>query len=289
MSCFQASAMVEGSHLRMFEVPQCNYNVSLVTIYPVFAAHQVEWNIMGKTMPWWSVLSGEAKTTDISPANKAEFYRSGSRHISEVKPANELAGKRVLDFGCGLGRLAFAFANDLGASVTCVDQSVHHLKVAEAEWPGQRSTATKGDVEFVVSSPDLLANMGARRFDFIHSVIVLQHMVPALQVIYLEQFCDLLADGGTGWVQVPHKTDDEGCDFDKSISTGGLQMHHTPIRFISMAMRRRGCAVRVRDAGTKHVGGNMRSAIIRFSKREAGASTNGGKSISARAAASMGL
>ena len=270
MSCFDGSAMLtaEGAYFRVFEVAKCGYNVSLPSVYPIFAAHQVEWNLLGKTMPWWSVLSGQDKTVDINEPSKVEFYRSGSTHVATVAPAAGLAGKRVLDFGCGLGRLAFAFANDFGASVTCVDQSVHHLKVAEAQW-GQRRK--QGDVEIVVSSPDLLASVGSRRFDFVHSVITLQHMVPALQIIYLEQFCDVLKVNGTGWVQIPHKVPGfEGCDLGLAIQGAGFQMHATPMHAIRKALHRRGCAVKVEDVGTEHVGGEMRSAVAKFKKKEHG-------------------
>ena len=137
--------------------------------------------------------------------------------------------------------------------------------MAEKEWKKRR---TRGEVDFVVSSPDLLANVITRRFDFVHSVLVLQHMVPALQIIYLEQLCDVLDVNGTGWVQIPHMTDDDGCDLDKSIATGGLQMHHTPMHLIQKAFHGRGCAVKVKDVGGEYVGGNMRSAIVTFKKKK---------------------
>ena len=94
-------------------------------------------------------------------------------------------GTRVLDFGCGLGRLAFAFANDLSAKVTWVDQSTHHLRIAEQEWKNRR---THGEIEFITSSPDLLASVGAERFDFFHSVLVLQHMVQHYKLFISNSF-----------------------------------------------------------------------------------------------------
>jgi|EP01047_Picozoa_sp_COSAG01_P042885 hypothetical protein len=41
------------------------------------------------------------------------------------------------------------------------------------------------------------------KFDVVHSVIVLQHMLPPLQQVYLEQMCDALRPGGHGWIQIP--------------------------------------------------------------------------------------
>lgn len=127
------SGMVSNGDYRIYNVEKCDYNVTLFSVYPVFAAHQIEWNTMGKTMAWWSVLIGLPKTADISETEKVRFYASGAKHVAKVAKGLHLTGKRVLDFGCGLGRLSFAFANQLGATVTCVDQSVHHLRIAEQD------------------------------------------------------------------------------------------------------------------------------------------------------------
>mmetsp|Transcript_46597 Transcript_46597/g.150211 ORF Transcript_46597/g.150211 Transcript_46597/m.150211 type:complete len:306 (-) Transcript_46597:152-1069(-) len=264
------SGMVSNGDYRIYNVEKCDYNVTLFSVYPVFAAHQIEWNTMGKTMAWWSVLIGLPKTADISETEKVRFYASGAKHVAKVAKGLHLTGKRVLDFGCGLGRLSFAFANQLGATVTCVDQSVHHLRIAEQEWAKRKKA---GAVEFVASSPDLLAPMAKTRFDFVHSVIALQHMVPALQVVYLEQLCDLLIPGGSGWLQIPHKTPgaDTGCDMGASIRQGGMQMHSTPLHALKKLFRRRGCRADITDAGRSYIGDDAgRSAFVKLRKRKAG-------------------
>ena len=127
------SGMVSNGDYRTYNVDKCGYNVTLFSVYPVFAAHQIEWNTMGKTMAWWSVLTSLPMTADISETEKVKFYARGAKHVAKVSKGLHLTGKRVLDFGCGLGRLSFAFANQLGATVTCVDQSVHHLRIAEQD------------------------------------------------------------------------------------------------------------------------------------------------------------
>ncbi len=269
------SATVSNDNYRTYIVDKCHYNVTMPAVYAVFASHQVEWNSMGKHMPWWSVLTGLPKTADVSEHTKAEFYESGVQHVTGIARSAHLNDKMVLDFGCGLGRLAFAFANTFNSRVTCVDQSVHHLSIAQAEWARRK---TSGTVEFVVSGPDLLSSMTLKQFDFVHSVIVLQHMVPALQTVYLEQMCDLLAPGGKGWIQIPHKTEDPGCDLDESVRNGGMQMHSTPIYAIKNLFRRRGCRARVEDVGNAFVGGtgvSLASAIVTITKLQSVPSTRG--------------
>ena len=116
--------------------------------------------------------------------------------------------------------------------------------------------------------------MAKTRFDFVHSVIALQHMVPALQVVYLEQLCDLLIPGGSGWLQIPHKTPgavDTGCDMGASIRQGGMQMHSTPLHALKKLFRRRGCRADITDAGRSYIGDDAgRSAFVKLRKRKAG-------------------
>lgn len=249
---------------RQFFIEKCGYNVSIPDVYKAFAAHQVEWNLMGRDAPWWSVLTDPAfqNKQDISSDRKRGFYDSGVQHVQMLNVNFE--NMRILDFGCGLGRLAFSFAAAApNTRVTCLDQSVHHLKIAQREW---RARGTAHNIDFVVSGPDLLSSLYPVRFDFVHSVLVLQHMVPALQTIYMEQFCDLLVPGGQGWLQIPHKTPSDGCDLDRSIREGGMQMHFTTPRQIKEVFRRRGCIASLKNVGDMYVGGSCRSTIVRFSK-----------------------
>ena len=260
------TALVEGGKYRSFEVSKCGYNVTIRDVYKVFAAHQVEWNSMGKTMAWYSVITDIPKGSQISDQLKDQFYEGGRDQVKATTVGLAMEGKRVLEFGCGLGRVAFSFANDAGADVTCVDQSIHHLDIAQQEWKQRRR---RGTVTFVPSTPDLIAAMGGQRFFFIHNVIVMQHMVPALQAVYMEQFCDLLEPGGRGWFQIPHTTyQGDGCELAVSVRTGGMQMHSTPLRAIQRALLRRGCRAVVRDKGDAMVGSGGLSAFVHFSKSE---------------------
>ena len=181
------SGMVEpDGNYRFYRVPQCGRSYSLAELQPVFAAHSVEWSIMGRDMPWWSVLT-EDKYKREKPTRKviASFYESGKLHVervlADVGIEGALAEKSVLDLGCGVGRLALDFARR-GASVACVDQSVHHLALARHQMPKQAlSSEQLARIHYLVNGPDLIASVGGRRFDLIHSVIVLQHAVAPIQ------------------------------------------------------------------------------------------------------------
>jgi SAM-dependent methyltransferase len=318
----------ERGRERVFLVERCGTRVTLPQVYGAFAAHQVEWNMMGKDDAWWSVLIGFQKGTAVPEASKRAFYQSGREHIEMVhralttsstasahavysafeqrehgiyRPAAcTMSATRpdmhlqeallaqgvgpgatasrpfgtVLDFGCGLGRLAFGFAVQ-ATEVLCVDQSVHHLAIAAAEWAVRRPASVEDSrVVFVPSSTDLIAAVRSKRIDFVHSVIVMQHMVPALQAVYLEQFCDVLSEGGTGWVQIPidhrcHFFFNESCNLERSILVGGMQMHATPAAEIVALLDARGCDADVAAVGDRYIAGGpgCESGIVTFRKR----------------------
>eukprot|EP00439_Symbiodinium_sp_Y106_P058811 s1276_g8.t1 len=175
---------------RRYFVGLCNRSYTIPDLYEVFAAHSVEWAILGKTQAWWSVISVKELEgqRDLPKEQKQRFYASGIDHRDLILRDIEVNGTRpldktssVLDFGCGVGRLGMAFARKF-AEVTCVDQSVFHLQIAKLEWQNQKqanpeSHLSYGQLDVKVSGPDLLAAVAGRRFDFVYSMIVLQHMV----------------------------------------------------------------------------------------------------------------
>jgi len=257
------TAMVEKSTLRQFE-SACGRTFTIPDLYSTFSAHAVEWNLMGKTDAWWSVLTDFPRGADIPEDDKRKFYESGKVHIAYVwqtlggRPFDR--SQSVLDFGCGVGRLAFAFADVFG-SVACVDQSFYHLRLAEAEWK-IRGGQQPAKINFTSSGPDLLSAVNGQRFDFVHSVVVLQHMVSPLQTVYLAQFCDVLKHGGRAWIQIPTKTFADSCDLESSRTAGGMQMHYTPATIISHVIESRGCSAKVIQVGGRYIEGGMSSAVV---------------------------
>lgn len=291
---------------RIYRFKGCNRNFTLADLQTPFAAHQVEWCAMGKAHAWWSVDTQFPKTRDISPELMQRFYDSGVNHVREVKqalaqakllleitgdaaglPSLELfaQGKapqldpqrvrvpsankplRVLDFGCGLGRLAAAFARDADfRDVFCVDQSVWHLWTARKALQTILQPSEMNKIRFIVSTPDLISSVtgvaayGTEPIDLVHSVIVMQHMITPLQYSYLEQMCDLLRVGGAMWVQVVTQRPGSNayvCDdasVMKSIERGGMQMHVVTIEAAEERLRNRGCNPTFYGTAQRHTG-----------------------------------
>jgi cyclopropane fatty-acyl-phospholipid synthase-like methyltransferase len=127
------------------------------------------------------MMGGSMK--DIPAAYKDEFYKSCcaeyadlSEILAEFSASNR---KRALDFGSGLGRLSLMLYQRMG---------IAHVLVASAE---MRRPGVQDHVQFLVSGPDLLQTAAENRFDLVIAMIALQHMVPPLMAVYIEQFCDI--------------------------------------------------------------------------------------------------
>lgn len=234
----------------------CSATYTIQDLSPVFEMARTEWSIYGKTEPWWSVLTDDRwkGKLDIPAVHKDEFYESdiGVGLINELlhnfsSPGKVAKRNSAMDFGCGVGRPTFALHQKLGYKrVVGVDQSIWHLEIARRE--AERKGIAR-NVEFVVSNPDMLAALKCEKFDFAYSFIALQHIIPPLIVVYIEQICDSLKIGGTGFFQVPTKLIADysqfKCSFDWAIkhmiNEGGMQVWSLSEHWIVHALEKRGC------------------------------------------------
>jgi 2-polyprenyl-3-methyl-5-hydroxy-6-metoxy-1,4-benzoquinol methylase len=160
------------------------------------------WNRLARTDPLWAVLTEPGKRGNRWQVD--EFFANG-RHIV----AAELAGVRArypalrtgtaLDFGCGVGRLSQALAGHF-QSVTGIDISEQMLALA-------RTHNQQGDrVRYLHNPhPDLRLLPGGS-FDFVYSLITLQHMEPAYARRYIAEFVRVAAPGGVIFFQLPATT-----------------------------------------------------------------------------------
>ena len=124
---------------------------------------------------------------NVDPAEIAKFSELAHRWWdphSEFRPLHEinplrlewidrqamLAGKRVLDVGCGGGILAEAMAKH-GATVTGLDMAEKPLKVARLHLMESRLP-----VEYVLCSPEAHAGERAQTYDVVTCMELLEHV-----------------------------------------------------------------------------------------------------------------
>ncbi|HMO66954.1 MAG TPA: class I SAM-dependent methyltransferase, partial [Verrucomicrobiota bacterium] len=109
----------------------------------------------------------------------------------------------VLDFGCGVGRLARAWA-DRAEQVTGVDISASMLEHA------RRILADRPDVRLVHNEAPDLRVLPDASFDLVYSLICLQHMPWPVAAGYLGEFARVCRPGGWVAFQLPARGPDSG-------------------------------------------------------------------------------
>jgi ubiquinone/menaquinone biosynthesis C-methylase UbiE len=157
------------------------------------------WDKFARTDPFWAVLTDDGKRGNQWQVD--EFFATGVRSVdAEIKGVRlhypALRTGRALDFGCGVGRLTQALAGHFDY-VTGVDISAEMLAHA-------RRFNRHGDrVEYLLNTQDDLRLLPDNRFDFVYSIITLQHMEPVYARRYIAEFVRVAAPGGVILFQLP--------------------------------------------------------------------------------------
>lgn len=157
------------------------------------------WEKFARTDPLWAVLSHADKAGNRW--NIEDFFATGratiDAELARVRARYpELRMGRALDFGCGAGRLTQALAAHFEAA-TGVDISEGMIALAREQ---NRAGAR---VAYVHNRrPDLRVFAGGE-FDFVYSLITLQHIAPEYARGYIAEFVRVLAPGGAVLFQLP--------------------------------------------------------------------------------------
>jgi SAM-dependent methyltransferase len=158
---------------------------------------------MGKENPYYGVLTDERfRRENLSDGAKADFFETGRIHVERILSITQrffgatALRRSALDFGCGVGRLVIPLAA-VFEHVTGVDVSPGMLETA------QHNCALRSirNVEFA-SSDDELTHV-QRKFDFVHSYLVLQHIPVRRGERIITQLVQRLNDDGVLALHLP--------------------------------------------------------------------------------------
>jgi SAM-dependent methyltransferase len=159
--------------------------------------HKKDWESLGKIDPFWAVLSDNSKR--FNNWDLGEFFETGRKegeHIWGNLENSSLKKERILDFGCGLGRLARFWLEHFKEYIGC---DISESMISRAK------EVNDSRAKFFLSGDDL-SIFPEDHFDFIYSGIVLQHL-PNRKFIetYILEFKRVLRPGGALVFQLPSR------------------------------------------------------------------------------------
>lgn len=119
-----------------------------------------------------------------------EFWDEGHKEAQVLLPyINE--DDTVLDYGCGIGRVA-----------KYIQPHVKEINGIDIT-PKFRALCNQVGIQsYAPDSPEVLS----KRFNFIYSLMVLQHNSDANRLAIMNNIKNMLADGGVAYIQFPMKT-----------------------------------------------------------------------------------
>lgn len=163
------------------------------------------WKHFGKEDPYYGVLSDQKyKAINISSEGLNEFFETGRVYVQETLKRidklydHDLSTSTILDFGCGVGRLAIPFSLVTNKKTVGIDVSPEILEKAKTHAIEMGAE----NVEFLLSEGTTLPNTG--KFDFINSYIVLQHIETEIGLSIIQQLLDNLEIGGIMQIQATY-------------------------------------------------------------------------------------
>jgi SAM-dependent methyltransferase len=164
-----------------------------------FEQVRADWTRLGAEDPLWAVLLDPAKRGGGWAVD--DFLAEGRRDVAAARERLAQLGlptrwERVLDFGCGAGRLTQALAEHAD-EVVGVDVSAPMLETARS------LDRSDGRCTFVLAEDPDLRSFSSGSFDLVVTERVLQHVPAAVIEDYLAEFVRVLRPGGTALVHCP--------------------------------------------------------------------------------------
>lgn len=165
--------------------------MSQTTINPAEAAH-----FGALAADWWDPRGSSAMLHKLNPARLAYVRAQVDTHFgTDPRERRPLAGKRVLDVGCGAGLLTEPLAR-LGGAVTGVDAAPENIVAAKAHAAGQGLA-----IDYVAGD---IAAMDIGRFDLITSMEVIEHVTDP--GAFVAALAARLVAGGLLILSTPNRT-----------------------------------------------------------------------------------
>jgi SAM-dependent methyltransferase len=183
-----------------------------------------DWTTLGAADPLWAVHVAPDKRG--GQWDVEEFLALGRQDVATAREWLRALGlpvtwRRVLDFGCGAGRLSQALAEH-AEEVVGVDVSEPMLATAG------KLDRSGGKCRFVHNDVPDLSRFAAGEFDLVYSELVLQHLPLDAIEAYLAEFMRVLHPGGVAVLQ---------CTTRPLWTSKGVMWRFAPYRLVAWGQR----------------------------------------------------
>ena len=201
---------------------------------------QENWDRLAKFDAMWTILSDSTKFG--GKWDPDEFFATGSEVLERLATIEShgaaLADGVAVDFGCGVGRVSRWLAKRF-SRVVGVDISAQMLVI------GERYNDRAAPITFVLGNERNIP-LATSSADFVHSIIVLQHIPKPLQEMYLREFSRIVRPGGYLYFQTPsHAVDVSDTSFSYPVMTNAgpasVESHTYPRAELEAHLERCGC------------------------------------------------
>jgi len=154
----------------------------------IFSSYERQWNLLGRN-------ENKAIKHILNVENRAAFDLRGEQFTNELKRLIE-PNSVALDLGCGIGRVERFLASHC-KEIYGVDVSGKMIKLAKRNVIYENVHFHKNNGRDLSAFPD-------KRFDFIFSVAVLQHIEKEDALFYLMEIYRVLKENGKVYLQFPN-------------------------------------------------------------------------------------
>lgn len=162
------------------------------------------WETFVDREPYFAVLtSAKYLRKNFTTINEREFFQSGETFVDwalriiEQRLIPHFAPASILEYGCGVGRLAIPFARRPG-SITAVDLSPTMLAVARGE-------ASKCGISHICFQTVAEFRAHDRLFDLVNCYSVFQRIRQDEGLVLLRELIERIGPGGVGIFHFPYQ------------------------------------------------------------------------------------
>jgi len=242
-------------HRHPFTLPKIpvETEVSNEVMYQMFERIHQEWEHLGETEPYWSVVTQPQYYQAEFEAHREQFFASGNYSCQIFLAALRRCGvnpdelQTCLEVGCGVGRVTAYLAGTF-TNVIAADISKNHLDIATQYMKSRVINNVKFQHWLNVQQLNNLSQV-----DAIFSVITLQHNPPPVMAWMLRKLLGQLRSGGVAYFQIPTYRNGYMFEVDRYLNStppNTLEMHFLPQQDMFNIMAQSNCrCLEIREDG----------------------------------------